>query len=95
MADATVKLLRTASIVLCLIVVASFLLFAVNQTSTRLRQAAGTRSAARRRPLRRAAGAEHENGVTRGRLDETAEALTSPVRRSQLGSEWAERGAAC
>jgi hypothetical protein len=89
MADATVKVLRTASIVLCLIVVASFLVFAVNQTSTasgKQQEVLGSKAVS----TQTAASAKHENGVRRT-LDETAEALTSPV-DGISSSEWGERG---
>jgi hypothetical protein len=88
MADATVKLLRAASIVLCLIVVASFLLFAVNRTSTasgKQQEVLGSKAAS----AQTTASAKHGNGARRT-LDETAEALTSPV-DGLSSSEWGER----
>jgi hypothetical protein len=88
MADAAVKLLRAASIVLCLIVVASFLLFAVNQTSTasgKQQEVLGSKAAS----THTAGSAKHENGARRT-LDETAETLTSPV-DGLSSSEWGER----
>lgn len=88
MADATVKLLRSASIVLCLIVVASFLLFAVNRTSTasgKQQEVLGSKAAS----AQTSGSAEHGHGA-RQTLDETAEALTSPV-DGLSSSEWAER----
>jgi hypothetical protein len=88
MADATVKVMRTASIVLCLIVIASFLLFAVNQTSTasgKQQEVLGSKPVA----AQTAAGAKHESGARRT-LDETAETLTSPM-DGLSSSEWGER----
>ncbi len=85
-----VRVLRTASIAICLIVIASFLLFAVNQTSTASGhqqeelsgQPAVTHSAG--------AGASHESGFRRT-LDEVSETLTSPA-GGLSSSEWGERG---
>jgi hypothetical protein len=84
-----VKLMRAASIAICLIVIASFLLFAVNQTSTasgKQQEELGSKPA-----VTHTAGgaAKHESGV-RKTLDEVSEQLTSPV-DGLSSSEWADR----
>jgi hypothetical protein len=84
-----VRVLRTASIAICLIVVVSFLLFAVNQTSTasgHQQEELGEKPAV----TQSAAGVSHENGFRRS-LDEVTETLTSPV-SGLSSSEWGERG---
>jgi hypothetical protein len=88
MATAAVKVMRAASIVLCLIVIASFLLFAVNQTSTasgKQQEVLGSKPVA----AETAKSTKHESSA-RQTLDETAEALTSPV-DGLSSSEWGER----
>jgi hypothetical protein len=88
MATAAVKVMRAASIVLCLIVIASFLLFAVNQTSTasgKQQEELGSKPVA----TQTAAESKHESGA-RQTLDEITETLTSPV-DGVSSSEWGER----
>jgi hypothetical protein len=88
MALLLVKALRAASIVICLIVVCAFVLFAVNQTSTasghQQELLSGQPSA------QSAAGARHESGVRKA-LDDTAEELTSPVAGlTSTAGEWGD-----
>ena len=92
-------ILRLASVVLCLIAIASFALFAVNQTSTASVQqqnllngevagsgsaGSGTGSAA--------AGGEHKSSL-RAAVDDASNAITSPFSGATSGShsEWAIR----
>jgi hypothetical protein len=86
-----VRVLRFASIVICLIVVASFLVFAANQTSSasgHQREVLGETPA----PSQTSAK-PHENSIHKG-LDEASETLTSPFSGivSGASSEWANRG---
>lgn len=83
-------MLRFASIVICLIVVASFVVFVVNQTSSasgHQREVLGETPA--RAP---ASGKPHENSIHKD-LDEASKALTSPFSGivSAASSEWANR----
>ena len=85
MASAVSKVLRTASIAICLLVVAYFVVFALNQTSTasgEQQEELGSKTpAAQTAPAPGAATAPataHESGLHRD-LDEAAEALTAPV----------------
>jgi len=83
MASAAVRVLRAAGIAVCLIAILSFLMFAVNQTSTasgrQQEQIAETTSVTH----------THENGF-RKTVDEVTEAVSSPV-SGLSSSEWAER----
>ena len=89
MVDTLVRLLRLASIAICLIVVASFVVFAVDQTrsaSGHQREALGERSAAAASPPRSGTPA-HEA------LEEAASTLTAPFAGVDSSrSEWADRG---
>jgi hypothetical protein len=82
--------LRVASKVMCLIVIASFAIFAVGQTGSasahQQEELGGPSVAARAHP-------SHENTVHRV-IDEAAEALTSPFAGITAGSDsqWAIRG---
>jgi hypothetical protein len=84
------KTLRVASLALCLLVALSFLLFAVNQTST----ASGHQQAelAGGSAVAQSQGGHHaqERGLHRS-IDEAAEAVTSPV-SGLSSSAWAEHG---
>jgi len=85
-----VRVLRTASIAICLIVAVSVLLFAVNQTSTasgHQQEELGEKPAVTQSA---GMGASHESGFRRS-LDEVTETLTSPV-SGLSSSEWGERG---
>jgi hypothetical protein len=82
--------LRVASKVMCLIVIASFAIFAVNQTgsaSAHQQEALGGPAVATK------AHPSHENALHRV-IDEAAEALTSPFSGITAGStsQWAIRG---
>lgn len=86
-----VRLLRLASIVICLIVAASFLVFALNQTSSasgHQREELGETTA----PAAPATAKPHENSIHKG-LDEASETLTSPFGGivSASSSEWGNR----
>ena len=84
------KTLRLASIALCLLVALSFLLFAVNQTST----ASGHQQAelGGGPALTQSQSGHHprESGLRRS-IDEAAEAVTSPV-SGLSSSAWGEHG---
>jgi hypothetical protein len=90
-AAALIKLLRLAAFVICLIVVASFVAFAVTQTkSASGRQqeqiATGTSVKTATTPVR------HEGSVRKA-LDEVSDELTSPFDGLiSSSSEWATRG---
>jgi hypothetical protein len=88
--------LRFASIVICLIVVASFALFAINQTSSAsthqqetVNSAASGSSAAPAHPAK-----SSQEGAPRKAIDDVAKALTSPFSGVTAGSssEWVTRG---
>jgi hypothetical protein len=93
--EAIVRLLRFASIVVCLIVIASFALFAIDQTKT----ASGEQQAQLNSEVPGAhvptspAPAKKENSV-RKLLDEASAELTSPFKGVVSGSksEWTIRG---
>jgi hypothetical protein len=84
------RLLRLASVAICLLAVASFGLFAINQT--------GSASAHQQRELNgettstSTPAAEHEGGVRRT-IDDAANAVTSPFSSavSHSNSEWTQR----
>jgi hypothetical protein len=87
-----VKLLRLASFVICLIVIASFVLFAANRTDSaskhQTEKIAGT-------PASQSSGSstKHESGVHKA-IDEASQKLTSPFAGVVSGSssEWLIRG---
>jgi hypothetical protein len=92
-------LLRLASFVICLIVIVSFTVFALNQTKTASNHqteeisgpTASTRAGASTTSGTSTAG--HEGGLHRA-IEETSEQLTSPFAGvvSGASSEWASRG---
>jgi len=87
---AAAKLIHAASILICLIVALSFLLFAINQTSTasgRQQEELGSTAAATQTPP----GTTPHESSFRKDLDEASEELTSPV--SSLTSSSGEWGA--
>jgi hypothetical protein len=89
MASLFVKALRLASIAICLIVGCSFLLFAVNQTSTASghQQELVSGQPSVQSPAQSPAG-KHESGLRKG-VDDAAEELTSPVAGlTSSASEW-------
>ncbi|HXD54581.1 MAG TPA: hypothetical protein VN618_07490 [Solirubrobacteraceae bacterium] len=93
MTSAISKLLRLASVSICLIVAVSFLLFALNQTSTasgQQQEILNPKTPAVQGPAGSATGAAPApNGFRQG-VDEVAEALTSPV-AGVSSSEWTDR----
>jgi hypothetical protein len=88
-----VRLLRLASLVICAIVIASFAIFAINQT----KNASARQTAAITEPGRTVGGSSgnsaHESSVHKD-IDEAAEQLTSPFAGVVSGSssEWLIRG---
>lgn len=100
MATTVVGLLRLASIAICLIVIASFGVFAVEQTKggsqhqqEELAVAPGTTGDPQGAPAPSAQSAKREGTVHKG-LTEASSALTSPFSGIVSGSsEWATRGA--
>jgi hypothetical protein len=92
--------LRLVSIVICLIVLASFALFAVNQTSSAsTHQQEKVNSAASGSTVTPAGAASphakhSQEGAPRKAIDDVAEALTSPFSGVTAGSssEWVTRG---
>jgi hypothetical protein len=98
--SALAQVLRVASVALCLIVVASFTLFAVNQTSSASNRqqeylSSGVPATATRVsiPGSPAGAASHESTV-RKVIDEAAGEITSPFSAVTSGSnsEWVVRG---
>ncbi len=93
-----VRLLRFASIVICLIVIASFAAFAVEQTKTasgHQQESLATSGAGGPAPSPAAKGTSaHHEGAARKTLDEVSGQLTSPFAGVVSGSssEWATRG---
>jgi hypothetical protein len=92
-----VKLLRAASIAICLIVIASFGVFAINQTksaSNHQQEELATPAEIAQQAARPAPPKHHESAVHEV-LDEVSGELTSPFSGLTSGSsEWANRGAA-
>jgi predicted PurR-regulated permease PerM len=97
--SSVVRLLRLASIVICLIVVASFAIFAVQQTKS----ASGrqTEAVAKGEPSTAPAQAAHpassqstsHEGAVHKAIDEVSTKLTSPFAGVvSSSSEWASRG---
>ena len=85
------KLLRIASVLICLVVILSFIVFAVNQTKSA--------SGHQREELGETASAVHhgattnKKGTIRKALDEASEELTSPFAGIvSSSSEWADHG---
>jgi hypothetical protein len=102
--SSVVRLLRFASIGICLIVLASFVTFAVERTksaSGRQQEAitgtpvTATANASTARPPAAVPSSSSSNeGAVHRTIDETAESLTSPFSSLASGSdsEWASRG---
>jgi predicted PurR-regulated permease PerM len=92
--------LRLASVVLCLIVVVSFVLFAVDQTSSAsAHQQAVVNAAAPGAPALAAqqpAKSNHDKSSLRSTIDEASETITSPFSfaTEATSSEWLSRGIA-
>ncbi len=106
MASVVSKALRTASVLICLLVAASFLVFALNQTSTasgKQQEELGSKvptvqssapaaagSAAAPAASGTAAGT-HESSLHKA-LDEASEALTAPVSGVASAGGWSDHG---
>lgn len=84
MAPALAKVLRAASILLCLVVAVSMLLFAVDQTSTA--------SGHQREELGEQVthSSPNKEDSFHKTVDEVADEVTSPVSSVATGSEWGE-----
>lgn len=94
MLPSVVRLLRIASLLICLVVAASFLVFAIDQTKTasghQQEQVAAIGPGAASTPAKHGT---HESSIHEG-LDEASRTLTSPFAGivSDSNSEWATRG---
>jgi hypothetical protein len=94
------RALRLASVVACLIVIASFALFVVNQTSSasahQQQELNGTTSVSGGQPAQAASTPlKHgKNSSLRTRIDDASEAITSPFSGVSSGwsSQWVIRG---
>ena len=84
MASAAVRVLRAVGIVVCVIACVSFLLFAVNQTST-----ASGHQQEQLAEKTTVTHASHKSGF-RNTVDEVSEAVSAPV-EGLSSSEWGER----
>lgn len=96
MTSSVSKLLRLASVSICLIVAVSFLLFAVNQTSTassQQQEILNPKTPTAQSPASSSAtgspAVNKESGFRKD-LDEVTEALTSPI-AGVSSSEWTDR----
>jgi predicted PurR-regulated permease PerM len=94
MVSAFASLLRVATIGICVVTVASFGLYAINQTdnaSAHQQQSLATEGASAETALQTTE--QHTSGV-RGVIDEVSNALTSPFDgvTSNSHSEWVKRG---
>jgi hypothetical protein len=87
----SVKALRAASILICLIVATSFLLFAIDQTSTASGHQQEELGSKAPTVQTTAGNTAHESGLRKD-LDEASEELTSPVAGlTSSASEWGAR----
>jgi hypothetical protein len=88
MADVVVKLLRLASFVICLIVIASFAIFAVGQTKT-----ASKHQQEEVKGATAPVTVTHQSGLHKD-IDEASNQFTSPFKGIVAASsgEWAVRG---
>lgn len=101
MISTIVKLLRFASIVICIIVIASFAIFVVGQTSTASKHQAEevrggpsvTAGKSPASPGSTGSSSAHENSLHKA-IDEASQELTSPFAGvvSGTSSEWVIRG---
>ncbi len=95
MVSSIVRLLRLASLVICLIVIASFATFAVQQTKTASgNQQQAIATGAEPRAVASASHPSTHEGSIHKALDEASNELTSPFAGVVSGStsEWAIRG---
>ena len=90
MLNGLAKVIRLASVVICLIVILSFIVFAINQTKTasgHQREELGESSSA----VHHGTSTNKESSIHKG-LDEASEELTSPFSGIASGSsEWGDR----
>ena len=96
MAKTISRVLRVASVALCLIVAASFLVFAVDQTKGasqhQQEELTGPSASTAHKSTSAQTGGEQEGSVHKA-LTETSNALTSPFNSIiSSSSEWATRG---
>jgi hypothetical protein len=87
------KLMRTASIVICAIVVVSFLIFALDQTKTASgQQQSALRNGSSGGPSAEGTPKQHKNGFHQA-IDDTASTFTSPFTGivSASKSEWGDQ----
>jgi hypothetical protein len=91
--SAIVKLLRLASFVICLIVAVSFLLFAVNKTSSASKHQTEAIAVGPSANSSKSDPTKHESGLRKA-IDEASQKLTSPFAGVVSGSssEWVKRG---
>jgi hypothetical protein len=91
--SAIVKLLRLASFVICLIVIVSFLLFALNRTGSASKHQTEAIATGPSTTSSKSNSTKHESGVRKA-IDEASQKLTSPFAGVVSGSssEWAIRG---
>jgi hypothetical protein len=94
MVSALARLLRLAAIAMCLVTVASFGLYAINQTDNASAHQQETLATGTTEPTQLQTSETHTKGV-RGVIDEVAKALTSPFDgvTASSNSEWVKRGA--
>ena len=91
MASFVSKALRIASVTICVLVAAYFIVFALNQTSTasgKQQEELGSKTPVAQTS---APGAPHESSV-HADLDEAAEALTAPVSGLASQGSWGDHG---
>jgi hypothetical protein len=94
MAAITVRLLRIASVVICLIVAASFLVFAVQQTKGASNQQSEQLNSEVPGAQPTAPAPAHRESSVHKTLDEASGKLTSPFNSviSPSAGQWADRG---
>jgi hypothetical protein len=89
-----VRLLRLASTVICLIVIASFLIFALDQTNTASTRQQERLAAGSPTPVQTSHAAKpHKQNALKRDIDEVATELTSPFSGLVAGAsgEWGDR----
>jgi hypothetical protein len=91
---ALAKLLRLAAIAICLAAIASFALYAINQTDNASAHQQETLATGTTEPAQLQTSEPHTKGV-RGVIDEISKTLTSPFDgvTASADSEWLKRGA--
>jgi hypothetical protein len=88
------RLLKTCSILICLIVIVSFGVFAIDQTKTASSRQTAQIASSEGSASGTSAGSAHESGLHKT-IDEASSKLTSPFSSivSSSSSEWASRSA--